>query len=52
MMTKTSEELKKLAQEIRTLSNKIKVDKTIKCAKLMVGATSLMHLKNKLTKRS
>lgn len=47
-METSSENLRKLATEIREYAEKIKEAKTIKCAKYVVGMTALIQLKNKI----
>ena len=44
----TSSELRKIAEDLRDQANKIKVEKTVKCAKYIVGMTALVMLKNKM----
>ena len=48
----TAEELRKLANEVREYAKEIKEDKTVKCAKYLVGMTALMQLKAKIAAKN
>lgn len=43
-----SEILRKLASEVRDYAKKVEEEKTVKCAKYVVGLTALAQLQSKL----
>jgi hypothetical protein len=51
MANKISENLRKMASELRKKSEENTFEKTVKCAKIIIGATALEHLKQKLKQK-